>query len=344
MSATASSTRPSASGGRRPQQQEGRLAIGGRAEAGQQAEHLARLDGVGDRLAEVHHHLRRPSWSPASSSRPTASSGRPRSTSSAASSPAVCGSTGAARKADAAARSSAPVTCRRNGTPAATARSTKPSPASLSRRCGRSPACGRAARSRRARGSRGAGAPPRWRRGPCVTRWRGIGCRVRGGTGRATVAMRRTLPSAASTMCRASDSIDSSVDLDGHLLGVEGNRIGIDDQPVDEVDGLVEESARMRPAMIRRGRRRRPRCARRRGRARPGTAGGHRRRRSRRPSASVASGELPRAAARRVRGAAGEPRLAVPRRRLQQHDRAVSGLVSRSSREVRGRRMGAARA
>ena len=46
-------------GGRSPQEQQRRLAVGDRAEAGEQAEHLARLDGVGDRLAEAHHHVRR---------------------------------------------------------------------------------------------------------------------------------------------------------------------------------------------------------------------------------------------------------------------------------------------
>ena len=145
------------------------------------------------------------SWSPASSSRPTASSGRPRSSSSTASSPAVAGSAGAARNADAAARSNAPVTCRRSGMPAATARSTKPAPGQLVEQVAVDP--GRPGQQRDHRLLAGVEVLQRGRAGDADhPRGEGdrIGRRVRGGAGRATVAMTRTLPSAASTICRAS--------------------------------------------------------------------------------------------------------------------------------------------
>ena len=309
MSTVASSTRPNASvaEARRSSRPGSRSVVG--PEPGQQAQHLARLDGVGERLAEA----RSPWRSPAPAGRHRAASRRPpwpgpRSSSSPASSPRRVGIDRRGPEAPTptpgrAHRSSAAARARRRGSPG---------PRTRRRRACRA-AGGRCPGARASRAITACSCASRcWSAVEVATR---IMCDA--------TAIGSDDGSRIALIERGGDHPDAAVggiddplgqrhrmigELAEHLLRPDGHRAGVDDQPVDEVGGLVQEvgedaagddqprGATGRPRSTRRvvrrprrraGGRRRSRSStaslrfgRSAGRAHPGVAGHRRRRRA----------------------------------------------------------------
>ena len=227
-----------------------------RAEAGEQAEHLARLDGVGDRLAELHHHARRPlvvagveqrGRSPRGPGRARAARRRAR--------PAVVGidRRGAERRRGGEVERAGDLAAQRHA--GGDRPVDEPGAGELveqvavdARRPGEQGDDGVLARRR------AAAAPPRWRRGPCARRRRSGRRDGSRAAWSSDVAMTRTLPSAASTIRRASVDEPAGELVDDLLGGRSPARSVSMISPSTRWVASWRASARMRPATISRRR------------------------------------------------------------------------------------------